>query len=174
MSCGKPFVMSQCNHRDDYECKRKCNIYKLKNSYERNLSDYRDTYTKYIKNKYTTGSNKSTMQAYAEYTLKPKLIKLNNKLNSILGDLKQNIEYTNDLINKKHSVIATKNNSIYRRNSRITELDEQMNERKSEIRTKENQIDVVREKNNYKRNSMIILIIINMFILAGFGYFLKK
>ena len=149
-SCSQEFIRTQCNYKNDYECRRKCNISKLKELYEKELNNYYTQYNKYLQYKYDRSS--SSKQAEAENVIKPKVIRINNNLNKILADLKKNIEHTQELIQQQEGDINTKNNNIYKRNKQITDQYNTIVSRQDELESKNRQIDTGIERNQYKRN----------------------
>ena len=114
MNCGTNFIRTQCNFKNDYECQRKCNIQKLKHLYNKELNDYYNTYNQYLQYKYAIGHNRNWKRAHAHRTIRPKVIRINARLNQILSDLKKNISHTKGLISAQEGQIETKNNTIYK------------------------------------------------------------
>ena len=76
----------------DYTCQRKKNIKKLKDMYETGLTKYYTAYNQYLQHKYDRSSNRAWKRMYAEKTLRPKVENLNNYLNKILTNMKNNIK----------------------------------------------------------------------------------
>ena len=172
-SCSQEFIRTQCNYKNDYECRRKCNISKLKELYEKELNNYYTQYNKYLQYKYDRSS--SSKQAEAENVIKPKVIRINNNLNKILADLKKNIEHTQELIQQQEGDINTKNNNIYKRNKQITDQYNTIVSRQDELESKNRQIDTGIERNQYKRNTMYFLIFLNIVIISVLaGILIKK
>ena len=114
------------------------------------------------------------MRARAESELRPKVVRINNRLNKVLTDLKSNIEHTQDLIKKQENGIKVKNNLIYRRNTRLSKQNDMINGRSDELVTKERQIETGGERNSYKRLSMYVLIILNIVAIIFLMKYLMK
>jgi len=172
--CDSNFIRKECNYKNDYQCQRKCNISKLKELYDTELQNYYTTYNEYLKYKYDRSSNQALMRARAESELRPKVVRINNRLNKVLTDLKSNIEYTQDLIKKQENGIKVKNNLIYRRNTRLSKQNDMINGRSDELVTKERQIETGGERNSYKRLSMYVLIILNIVAIIFLMKYLMK
>ena len=173
-SCDAEFIKTQCNYKNDYECRRKCNIMKLKELYSKELQRYYTEYNKYLELKYDRSANKSRNQALAESTVRPKVVKINSNLNKILSDLRSNIEHTQELIKTQEQSISTKNNNIYKRNNQITNQFNNITERTDELKSKERQIETGVERNQFKRNTMYFMILLNILIIGTLAYLLTK
>jgi len=172
--CDSNFIRRECNYKNDYECQRKCNISKLRELYNSELQNYYTTYNEYLKYKYDRSSNQAIMRARAESELRPKVVRINRRLNKVLTDLKSNIEHTQSLIKKQEGDIKVKNNLIYRRNNRLSKMNDTINGRSDELQTKERQMETGGERNSYKRLSMYVLIILNILAIVFLTRYLMK
>ena len=92
MNCDQNFIKVNCNNKNDYNCQRKCNIIKLKNVYNKTLNEYYNTYNTYLTFKNKKGIRERWQRNYADNKLRPKIIKLNTRLNKVLIDIKKNIK----------------------------------------------------------------------------------
>ena len=176
MSCDANFIKTHCNYKNDYECQRKCNILKLKGLYTKELDNYYKTYQTYLNLKYSRGSGSSRgyWRAVAESKWRPKVVAINRRLNKILDDLKNNIEHTQSLIDTQEKEIQKKNDVIYKRNRKISKLNSEITEKSDEFVSKEQQIESGIERNNFKRNSMYILIALIVLVAGILAYLLTK
>lgn len=172
--CDQNFIRRECNYKNDYQCQRKCNISKLKELYNSELQNYYTTYNEYLKYKYDRSSNQAIMRARAESELRPKVVRINKRLNRILTDLKGNIDHTRDMINRQENNIRVKNNLIYKRNKRLANQNDLIDGRSDELKTKEKQIDTGAERNSYKRLLMYVLIILNIVAVMFLTRYLLK
>jgi len=114
------------------------------------------------------------MRARAESELRPKVVRINRRLNKVLTDLKSNIEHTQSLIKRQEGDIKVKNNLIYRRNNRLSKMNDTINGRSDELQTKERQMETGGERNSYKRLSMYVLIILNILAIVFLTRYLMK
>lgn len=174
MSCGINFVKRNCNYKNDYACQRKCNISKLEQLYNKELNNYYNTYTTYLKLKYSVGRNSTVDRRNAETKWRPKVANINARLNKILTDIKANINHTKSLINSQEKEIEIKNNNIYQRNKKITDMANLIDKNTDDYVSKERQIVTGEERNRFRRNSMYFLILLNVIVIGVLGYLLTK
>lgn len=165
MSCGFEFIKKHCNYKNDYMCQRKCNIQKLKDLYNEELRNYYKTYNTYLELKYSTGNNAVENRQIAEQEWRPLIVTQNTKLNKILQDLKKNITHTQNLINSQKKKISIKNNNILSQNKYITHQDDMIQQKYDQYLSKERQVDTGIERNKYKKNTMILMIILNIILV---------
>jgi septal ring factor EnvC (AmiA/AmiB activator) len=165
MSCGFEFIKKHCNYKNDYMCQRKCNIHKLKQLYNKELRNYYKIYNTYLEMKYSTGNNAVEQRQLAEKEWRPLIVTINKKLNKILKDLKKNIDNTQKLIKSHKKTILVKNNNILTQNKFITRQDDIIKQKYDEYLSKERQVDTGEERNKYKKNTMILMIILNIILV---------
>lgn len=173
-NCNLDFIKNQCNSKNDYNCQRKCNIHKLEQLYQTELANYNKEYTNYLNLKYSKSSDKAQHKALAEWKIKPRVIRLNRILNTILADLRRNIDHTHSLIKSQESDIESKNNSIYLRNKQLTNQFSKIENQSGEMISKEQQIESGLERNLNRRNSMILFISLNILLICLLVYFFSK
>ena len=172
--CDANFIRKECNYKNDYQCQRKCNMSKLKELYNSELQNYYNTYNEYLRYKYDRSSNQAIMRARAESELRPKVVRINSRLNKILTDLKNNIDQTQDMIKKQENSIRVKNNLIYKRNQRLAKQNANINGRNQELVSKERQLETGSERNNYKRLAMYVFLLLNVVLIAVLVKYLMK
>jgi len=151
----------------DYTCQRKKNINKLKDIYESGLTKYYSAYNQYLQHKYDRSSNKAWKRMYAEKTLRPKVEKLNSYLNGILANMKKNINKSSGMIDSQTKQINAARDQINKKNYQIKKQDEDISRTNIDLISKNRQIGFTAERNTYRRNMLIALLIINILIVAG-------
>ena len=151
----------------DYTCQRKKNINRLKELYESGLTKYYSAYNQYLQHKYDRSSNKAWKRMYAEKTLRPKVEKLNNQLNGILSNMKKNIGKSSSIIDSQTKQINKARDEINKKNYQIKKQDEDISRTNIDLISKNRQIDFTSERNTYRRNMLIALLIINIIVVAG-------
>ena len=151
----------------DYTCQRKKNIKKLKDMYETGLTKYYTAYNQYLQHKYDRSSNRAWKRMYAEKTLRPKVENLNNYLNTILTNMKNNIRKSSGIISGQSKKINMSRDEINKKNFTIKKQDEDIERSNVDLISKTRQIGFTAERNTYRRNMIVALLIINILIVAG-------
>lgn len=151
----------------DYTCQRKKNIKKLKDMYETGLTKYYTAYNQYLQHKYDRSSNRAWKRMYAEKTLRPKVENLNNYLNKILTNMKNNIRKSSGIISGQSKKINMSRDEINKKNFTIKKQDEDIQRSNVDLISKTRQIGFTAERNTYRRNMIVALLIINILIVAG-------
>ena len=158
----------------DFTCRRKKNIVKLRDLYERELNNYYNAYNTYLQYKYDNSRDRSWKRNYAETTLRPKVVAINKTLNNILVNLKTNIKHTNKLIHKHKNLVDSKTTSVMQKNKTIKYQDNYIDDKNIELTSKNRQVVFSKERNNFKRFMLIVLIVINLVLVALFYYLVMK
>lgn len=147
----------------DYSCQRKQNLEKLKRLYNSELNKYTTEYNNYLTAKYSGNSSQITN---ADNVLKPKVEAINSSLNTILSEIKKNIEYTNTLIEKQKREIDLKNNLINEKNQVLDKQEKYFSTKDNELVSKLEQVNFSKKRNNYRKFMIIILVFLNIAVLA--------
>ena len=133
--------------------------------------EYSKQYQDYLRLKYSRNPSESGAQADAKYNeLKDtdtKIRKLIDQLNQDGDKLTPNLLNTNNEIERKTFQIYEKSKS----------LDIQQNEiekRREELHSRQKQIEMGVQKNRYRRNVIIFLILINLIMLGAIYYFFNQ
>jgi len=133
--------------------------------------DYSKQYQEYLRLKYSRNPSESGAQADAKYK---ELKDTDNKIRELMGKM----DVGGDSITPK---LLNTNNEIERKTFQIYEksksLDIQQNEierRKEELHSRQKQIEMGVQKNRYRRNVIIFLIIINLIMLGAIYYFFNQ
>lgn len=150
----------------DYTCQRKQNIEKLRELYTKELNNYNVEYNKYLKYKF---SGNAGQRRVADSQLKPKVTSINNTLNNILFELKKNIDYTDQLINNQKRIIEIKNSEVNKKNEILNRQDRFVMNKNNELTSKLKQVDFAKQRNNYRKLMLLILVLLNI-ILGGILY----
>ena len=158
----------------DFTCRRKKNIVKLRDLYERELNNYYNAYNTYLQYKYDNSRDRNWKRNYAETTLRPKVVAINKTLNNILVNLKSNIKHTNKLISKHKRMVDHKTTSVMQKNKTIRYQDNYIDDKNIELTSKNRQVVFSKERNNFKRFMLIVLIVINLVLVALFYYLVMK
>ncbi len=146
----------------NYECARKCNIHQLREIYENTLKSYYEDYNKYLSYKYSSDPANNAESKEIE----GKIIKNKENMNNVLQALRSNINETQENIVQHTNEIKSKNWDIADRNKNITKQYHTLENRKNELEGKLRMIDTGIERNHYKRNMILFLIIINILIVC--------
>ncbi len=147
----------------DYTCQRKQNIEKLRELYTRELNRYNIEYNKYLQYKF---SGNAGQKSVAEKEIKPKVTAINETLNNILYELKKNIEYTDQLIANQKRVIEAKNAQVNEKNQILNSQDAYVMNKNNELTSKLKQVDFSKQRNNYRKFMLLLLILLNIILGA--------
>jgi len=158
----------------NYSCQRKKQIANLKETYETGLTQYYSAYNTYLQHKYDKSSNRAWKRMYAEKTLRPKVEQLNKNLNNILEKMKKSISGSSKVIADQTSEIQQKRNAITLKNNKIKTQDTSISKTNTELISKNRQISFTNERNSYRRNILIVLLILNILIGGAVYKFYKS
>ena len=81
--------------------------------------------------------------------------------------MRKNIDTTNRVIKKQSTQISRRRDIIERKNHKIKKQDEDIAKTNIDMISKDRQIVYSKERNSYRRNIMIALLIINILIVAS-------
>ena len=169
MDCSPEFVKNKCQDNNNVLCKMKCNIHTLNIEYSQTLKTYRNHYNKYLEFKFDKGPDKHRKHKIANTIMKNKLDAINKKLEKLSIDIKRFIKESDNNIHIQKKSIDTKNSNIYRQNLLLKQQHENILKENQNLLGKNRQIDTGIDRNNYKRNIMYFLIIINIILFIGIG-----
>ena len=158
----------------NYSCQRKKQIANLKETYETGLTQYYSAYNTYLQHKYDKSSNRAWKRMYAEKTLRPKVEKLNRDLNGILEKMKTSISGSSKVIATQTKEIQQKRDAIDIKNNRIKIQDTSIVNTNTDLISKNRQIGFTNERNSYRRNILIVLLIMNILIGGAVYKFYKS
>jgi hypothetical protein len=158
----------------NYSCQRKKQIGNLKETYETGLTQYYSAYNTYLQHKYDKSSNRAWKRMYAEKTLRPKVEKLNRDLNGILEKMKTSISGSSKVIATQTKEIQKKRDAIDIKNTKIKIQDTSIINTNTDLISKNRQIGFTNERNSYRRNILIVLLIMNILIGGAVYKFYKS
>jgi len=158
----------------NYSCQRKKQIANLKETYESGLTQYYSAYNTYLQHKYDKSSNRAWKRMYAEKTLRPKVEQLNKNLNNILEKMKKSISGSSKVIAEQTKEIQEKRDAINVKNNKIKIQDISISKTNNELISKNRQIGFTNERNSYRRNILIVLLILNVIIGGAIYKFYKS
>jgi len=167
MKCSQNFVRKACNNNNNMICKMKCNIHTLNGEYNKNLKLYRQEYNKFLQFKFDKGPDKIRKNNIANTIIKAKLDRINNNLEKLSKDIKRYIDESNSTIGMQKNMINVKNSNIYRQNLKLKNQHEIILKENQNLLEKERQVDTGIVRNNYKRNMMYFLIVVNIILFIG-------
>ena len=147
----------------DYTCQRRANIDKLKTLYTTELQNYNGAYNEWLTLKADENADDADILA-AQTSVE----EINQTLNSILFELKKNIEYTDGLIANQKRVIQNKNTEVVRQNRAAALQDAGVTAKNNELISKANQIEFSKKRNNFRKFILLILVILNIILGAIF------
>lgn len=147
----------------DYTCQRRQNIDKLKTLYTTELQNYNGAYNEWLTLKADENADDADILA-AQTSVE----EINQTLNSILFELKKNIEYTDGLIANQKRVIQNKNAEVVRQNRAAALQDAGVTAKNNELISKANQIEFSKKRNNFRKFILLILVILNIILGAIF------
>ena len=155
----------------DYTCQRNKNLQNMRALYEQEVAKYYEAYTAYMKSKY---SDDIAARNYAETTLKPQVAKINQTLNTILGQLKSNIDMTDQLVNNQKTLINQRSEGYMKNKNYLNNQDDVVLKRNKEYASKTRQLEFSKERNNYRRIMIIILVLVNIGLGGLIFYLVRK
>ena len=155
----------------DYTCQRNKNLQNMRALYEQEVAKYYEAYTAYMKSKY---SEDIAARNYAETTLKPQVAKINQTLNTILGQLKSNIDMTDQLVNNQKTLINQRSEGYMKNKNYLNTQDEVVLKRNKEYASKTRQLEFSKERNNYRRIMIIVLVLVNIGLGGLIFYLVRK
>ena len=151
----------------DYTCQRRQNIDKLKTLYTTELQNYNGAYNEWLTLKADENADDADILA-AQTSVE----EINQTLNSILFELKKNIEYTDGLIANQKRVIQNKNAEVVRQN-RAAALQDSVTARNNELISKPIKLNF-QKKECFRKFILLILVILKIFSGLFTEIFLKK
>jgi hypothetical protein len=166
--------------QNSYIGKRSQNINSLDKKYNSELSNYLETYNKYLLNKSmllnaSPGSASQAQLATATDKSKEAFLKSKENMEQIQKNLEKNNKSTNDVIKYQGENIKNKSSKIKQKDGEITSQSKLISEKNKILNSRTRQIELGITKNNYKRNVMWFLIIINIILICGmFGFLFYK
>ena len=171
--------MTDCNAKElcedlsEFECIRKRNICKLRNKYEAELTSNIRLKKTYSRLKYNSIKYPTANYFKRQLPITESRINISSKrLIDILDSIKLNIEKSKDILNREDESIESKNNQIIQKDKRIQRINNQIGNLQQEFLSNEQKIISGIERNQYKRNIIIFLIILSVLLSGSIAYLL--
>ena len=149
----------------DYTCQRKNNIEKLKTLYTNELAKYNSAYNDWLTKK---ANSENPAEDQEVLSAQSAVETINQTLNSILFELKKNIEYTDGLIANQKRVIELKNTQVIQQNRQAAMQEKGVANKNNELISKANQIEFSKKRNNFRKFILLTLVILNIILGAIF------
>jgi len=159
----------------DINCQRKQNVNRLRELYNKEVDNYYKSYNQYLEYKSDTSPDSSWKKNYAETTLRPQVETINTRLNSVLEELKKNIQSIESQIKSQEREVTKYNENIQSKIGNIQQLNQQIEEYRKELTSKDRQVMFTEERHKYRKIMIIALVIVNIILLcASYIYFFNK
>ena len=159
--------LSEC----DATCQRKQNIQRLRNLYNQELDNYYNAYNQYIQYKTDNSAERAWKQTYADNTLRPQVEEINGRLNTILNDVKRNIQNMESQIREQEGNVSKYNQEIGNKMRSLYELSTNIEKTKKELDSKYRQVGFTQERNRSRKVMMIALVLVNALLVVLFYYY---
>ena len=172
MNCDSSFKNQYCRNLNDIDCDIKCrekNAEMYSNELSRNIQLKKNFAA--IRNRKLRGETTPAIER-AHTAAATAVNSSNNTLSRYMNILKANIENDERRIDDREHNINTKNNEIDQKNTRILRLNNQIENLHNEFLSNKQKIVTGMERNQYKRNTIIMLIILTVIMSGALAYLL--
>jgi hypothetical protein len=141
----------------------------LRARYLKNSDEYNKAYQEYLTAKYTTNPDTGTIKQ-----LERKVSELDGKLQDVISQIKKQGSNIGQQLFDTSTAIERKTFSIYDKSKNLDIQHDEIIRKKDELYSKQKQIEMGIQKNKYRRNVIIVLIIVNiLMILAIFAFYMS-
>jgi len=141
----------------------------LRARYLTNSNEYNQKYQDYLTAKYATNPDTGTVSRLAR-----EVSGLDEKLKGTINDIKTQESNVGQQLFDTSSAIERKTFSIYDKSKNLDIQQDEITRKKDELHSKQKQIEMGIQKNKYRRNVIIVLIIVNiLMILAIFAFYMS-
>jgi hypothetical protein len=141
----------------------------LRARYLQNSNEYNQAYQAYLTAKYATNPDNGTVTQ-----LKRKVMELDGKLKDVIDQIKDQEKNVGQKLFDTSNAIERKTFSIYDKSKSLDIQQDEIARKKDELYSKQKQIEMGIQKNKYRRNVIIVLIIVNiLMILAIFAFYMS-
>jgi hypothetical protein len=141
----------------------------LRARYLRNSNDYNQKYQDYLTAKYATNPDTGVVTQLAR-----EVSELDSKLKSVISQIKTQESNIGQQLFDTSAAIERKTFSIYDKSKNLDIQQDEIARKKDELYSKQKQIEMGIQKNKYRRNVIIVLIIVNiLMILAIFAFYMS-
>lgn len=141
----------------------------LRAKYLKNSDEYNKAYQDYLTAKYATNPDTGTIKQ-----LERKVTELDEKLKGTISQIKNQGSNIGQQLFDTSTAIERKTFSIYDKSKNLDIQHDEIIRKKDELYSKQKQIEMGIQKNKYRRNVIIVLIIVNiLMILAIFAFYMS-
>ena len=141
----------------------------LRARYLTNSNEYNQAYQEYLTAKYERSPDNGKITQ-----LQRKVSELDGKLKDVIKDIKVQESNVGQQLFDTSTAIERKTFSIYDKSKSLDIQQDEIARKKDELYSKQKQIEMGIQKNKYRRNVIIVLIIVNiLMILAIFAFYMS-
>jgi hypothetical protein len=141
----------------------------LRARYLKISNDYNQKYQDYLSAKYATNPDTSVVTQLART-----VSDLDSKLKDVINQIKNQEGNVGQQLFDTSSAIERKTFSIYDKSKNLDIQQDEIARKRDELYSKQKQIEMGIQKNKYRRNVIIVLIIVNiLMILAIFAFYMS-
>ena len=132
-------------------------------------NEYNQKYQDYLSAKYETNPDSGKVGS-----LSRNIADLDGKLKSIISQIKNQESNVGQQLFDTSAAIERKTFSIYDKSKNLDIQQDEITRKKDELYSKQKQIEMGIQKNKYRRNVIIVLIVVNiLMILAIFAFYMS-
>jgi hypothetical protein len=132
---------------------------------------YSKLYQDYLRLKYSRNPSESGAQADAKFK---ELKDVDNKIKGLIDTMNQGGDSITPKLLNTNNEIERKTFQIYEKSKSLDIQQNEIEKRKEELHSRQKQIEMGVQKNRYRRNVIIFLIIINLVMLGAIYYFFNQ
>jgi hypothetical protein len=141
----------------------------LRTRYLKTSNEYNQKYQDYLTAKYATNPDTGVVTQLAKT-----VSDLDGKLKAIIAQIKNQESNVGQQLFDTSSAIERKTFSIYDKSKNLDIQQDEIIRKRDELYSKQKQIEMGIQKNKYRRNVIIVLIIVNiLMILAIFAFYMS-
>lgn len=141
----------------------------LRTRYLKTSNEYNQKYQEYLSAKYATNPDTGVVTQLAKT-----VSDLDGKLKDIIARIKNQESNVGQQLFDTSSAIERKTFSIYDKSKNLDIQQDEIIRKRDELYSKQKQIEMGIQKNKYRRNVIIVLIIVNiLMILAIFAFYMS-
>jgi len=141
----------------------------LRARYLKKSNEYNQKYQDYLTAKYETNPDTGKVTSLAR-----EVAELDSKLKDVINQIKNQESNVGQQLFDTSSAIERKTFSIYDKSKNLDIQHDEIARKRDELYSKQKQIEMGVQKNKYRRNVIIVLIIVNiLMILAIFAFYMS-
>lgn len=133
--------------------------------------EYSKLYQDYLRLKYSRNPNESGAQADAKFK---ELKDVDIKIKKLIDEMNEGGDSITPKLLNTNNEIERKTFQIYEKSKSLDIQQNEIEKRKEELHSRQKQIEMGVQKNRYRRNVIIFLIIINLVMLGAIYYFFNQ